>query len=57
MKKQFLFLLSFVLSLNTTIDSGDVTTSNADITLRANEVVLDSGTYNSVGTKLRIENP
>lgn len=57
MKKQFLFLLSFVLSLNTTIDSGDVTTSIADITLRANEVVLDSGTYNSVGTKLRIENP
>ena len=43
--------------VTTTIDSGDVTTSNADITLRANEVVLDSGTYISVGTKLRIENP
>jgi len=43
--------------VTTTIDTGDVTTSNADITLRANGVVLDSGTYISVGSKIRIENP
>lgn len=35
---------------------GDVTTNNADITLRAKKVVLDKGTYISTGSKLRIEN-
>ena len=40
-----------------TIATGDVTTSNADITLRAKNVLLDSGTYISVGTTLKIVNP
>lgn len=43
--------------VTTTIDTGDVTTSNADITLRANQVLLDSGTQISIGSKLRILNP
>ena len=33
---------------------GDVTTSNADITLKARKVLLDKGTYISKGSKLRI---
>ena len=34
--------------------SGDVTTFNADITLKARKVLLDKGTYISKGSKLRI---
>ncbi|WP_337636195.1 hypothetical protein, partial [Hallella sp.] len=33
---------------------GDVTTSNADITLKARKVLLDKGTYISKGSKLKI---
>ncbi|MCR4769286.1 MAG: hypothetical protein K5874_03630, partial [Bacteroidaceae bacterium] len=40
-----------------TMSTGDVTTSNADITLRAREVLLDSGTYISIGSKLKTINP
>lgn len=40
-----------------TIDTGDVTTSNANITLRAGKVLFDSGTYISVGSTLRTINP
>lgn len=43
--------------VTTTISSGDVTTSNADITLRAREVLLDKGTYISIGSSLKIVNP
>ena len=43
--------------VTTTMSTGNVTTSNADITLRAREVLLDSGTYISVGTKLKTINP
>ncbi len=42
-------------NVTSSIPVGDVTTSNADITLRAKKTVLDKGTYISVGTKLRIE--
>jgi hypothetical protein len=37
-----------------TMDSGDVTTSGANITLRAREVLLDSGTHISAGSTLNI---
>ena len=40
--------------VTSTVDTGDVTTSNADITLRANKVVLDAGTRISVGSTLKI---
>ena len=43
--------------VTTIMETGDVTTSSADITLRANEVVLDSGTEISVGSSLKIINP
>lgn len=43
--------------VTTTISSGDVTTSNADITLRARKVLLDKGTYISIGSSLKIVNP
>ena len=33
---------------------GDVTTTNAEITLKAKKVVLDKGTYISKGTKLKV---
>ena len=36
---------------------GDINITNANITLRANDVLLDSGTYISVGTKLETVNP
>jgi hypothetical protein len=39
------------------MSTGNVTTSNADITLRAREVLLDSGTYISIGSKLKTINP
>lgn len=39
------------------INPGDVTTSNANILLKARKVVLDRGTYISTGTTLKIENP
>ncbi len=42
---------------NTSMATGDVTTSNANITLRANEILLDSGTYISVGSTLKTVNP
>lgn len=35
-------------------DTGDVTTVDADITLKAKKVVLDKGTYISKGTQLRV---
>lgn len=43
--------------VTTKIDAGNVTTSNAEITLKAKKVVLDSGTQISVGTKLKTVNP
>ncbi len=42
--------------VTTAIEAGDVTTSNAEITLRARKVVLDDGTYISVGSSLRTDN-
>lgn len=43
--------------VTTTVETGDVTTSNANITLRAREVTLDSGTYISTGSTLSVDNP
>lgn len=43
--------------VTTTIETGDVTTSNANITLRAKEVFLDGGTHISVGSTLTTINP
>lgn len=43
--------------VTTSMATGDVTTSNANITLRANEILLDSGTYISVGSTLKTVNP
>lgn len=43
--------------VTTSMATGDVTTSNANITLRANEILLDSGTNISVGSTLIIVNP
>lgn len=43
--------------VTSSMPTGDVTTSNADITLRAKKVVLDRGTRISIGTKLRTVNP
>ena len=40
--------------VTTAIEAGDVTTSNAEITLRARKVVLDGGTYISVGSSLKV---
>lgn len=40
-----------------TMETGNVTTTNADITLRAREVLLDSGTSISVGSTLRVVSP
>lgn len=37
--------------VTTTIATGDVNTTNANITLRAKEVLLDSGTHISAGTE------
>jgi hypothetical protein len=36
---------------------GNVTTSNANIVLRAKKVMLDSGTYISKGSALKTVNP
>lgn len=43
--------------VTTTIDTGNVTTSNANITLRANKVILESGTKISTGSSLKTINP
>ena len=43
--------------VTTTIATGDVNTTNANITLRAKEVLLDSGTHISAGTTLETVNP
>ena len=43
--------------VTTTVDAGDVTTTNANITLRASTVLLDSGTYISIGSTLKTINP
>ena len=43
--------------VTTTIATGDVTTTNANIILRAKEILLDSGTHISVGTTLETVNP
>lgn len=43
--------------VTTSMATGDVTTSNANITLRANEILLDSGTHISVGSTLKTVNP
>lgn len=43
--------------VTTTVETGDVTTTNANITLKAKEVLLDSGTYISVGSTLKTVNP
>lgn len=43
--------------LYTYIEAGDVTTSNADITLKAKEIILDSGTEISIGSTLKTINP
>lgn len=43
--------------VTTAMDAGDVTTSNANIALKANNALLDSGTYISLGSTLRISNP
>ena len=42
--------------VTTAIEAGDVTTSNAEITLRARKVVLDNGTYISVGSSFKAVN-
>lgn len=42
-------------NVTSTKPQGDVTTSNADITLRAKETILDCGTFISLGTTLKIE--
>ena len=42
--------------MTTAIEAGDVTTSNAEITLNARKVVLDDGIYISVGSSLRTDN-
>ncbi len=44
-------------NVTTTMNEGNVTTSGADITLKAKKVILDGGTYISVGSKLRTINP
>ena len=43
--------------VTTAIATGDVTTSNANITLRAREILLDSGTHISAGSTLKAVNP
>lgn len=43
--------------VTTTKAAGDVTTSNAEITLRARKVLLDDGTYISVGSSLKTVDP
>ena len=43
--------------VTTSVASGDVTTSNANIILRAREVLLDSGTHISLGSTLKTINP
>lgn len=43
--------------VTSTMPTGDVTTSNANITLKARKVVLDSGTCISVGSTLKTINP
>lgn len=43
--------------VTTTIETGDVTTTDANITLRAGKVLLDSGTNISIGSKLKINSP
>ena len=43
--------------VTSTIEAGDVTTSNADITLKAKEIILDSGTEISIGSTLKTINP
>lgn len=43
--------------VNPAITTGDVTTSGANITLKAKEVLLDSGTYISVGSTLKTITP
>lgn len=40
-----------------TVEAGDVTTSNADITLKAEKVVFDGGTHISEGTVLKVNHP
>lgn len=43
--------------VTTSMATGDVTTSNANITLRANKILLDRGTHISVGSTLKTVNP
>ena len=43
--------------VTTSVATGDVTTSNANITLRAREIFLDSGTHISAGSTLKAVNP
>jgi hypothetical protein len=43
--------------VTTNVNTGDVTTSNANITFKALEVLLDSGTSISVGSTLKTINP
>lgn len=39
------------------IDTGDVTISDANVTLRAGKVILDAGTFISEGSNFKIINP
>ena len=43
--------------VTTKMSFGDVTTSNANIILKAKKVILDSGTYISKGSSLKTVNP
>ena len=61
-KERFIIIMAMLFfsitsAVATSMATGDVTTSNANITLRANEILLDSGTYISVGSTLKTVNP